>query len=315
MLHKLSNAVGFLVFLTLLGVAFVVFIGNYLGDNIESQVLISELSLVNLDTELQYWVQYVIGVFILGINFWIVKRINSKHRFVEEGTIPFAAYYLVFISFFPTLVLQTELLLSSTFCLLMLYIILTIYNQASVMLLVFTASILLGLACILHYPFAVLLIILLMAISIFRSFEIREYLIAIIGVLLPFFYLYSIAYISGSEISVPDLHLFTLEREFISFSVGGGLLFLLGFFSFTHVFISRSKLVVRQRNQVLITLSFIVITSVIAVLSPSHEAIALLVAPLSFCFHIFYQHFSKKWILDLYLLILFATSIVEKINA
>jgi len=314
MLHRLSNTIGFLIFFILVGTSLLVYTGHYFRETIASLEVTHSFSLVELDLKLPYWINYIVGLIILGANFWIVKSISSKHRFVEEAKVPFVMYYLIFISFFPALVLELELILSSSICLLMLYIILTIYNQTSVMLLVFVSSILLGLASALYYPFAVLVIVLLMAISFFRSFEIREYIIAAIGILLPFFYLYSIAYLGDSKIAIPDFYILLFSYEFLSFSLGGALLFLLSFISFVYVFITRSKLVVRQRNQLLIVMTFILVAFLMTFFLPKQGAIVLLAAPLSLCFQIFYQNFNKKWILDLYLLLLLTTSIVEKIN-
>ena len=163
-----------------------------------------------------------------------------------------------------------------------------------------------------------MILILFISISTFRSFNFREYLIVIVGLLLPFFYSYSMSYLLGQSLNKIDFGSISFSfhtAETINLTaIGILMLILLSIWATMKAFASRSKLIVRQRNQMSVILSFILIPTLLSFFFPINLLLPFIAAPLSLLFLIFYQNYSMKWILDVFLLLLFSISILDKIN-
>lgn len=315
MLDRLSNSPGFLILLMVASAAFLGLIGIHLSEQIEAKAIADgqHLAFLAVDIRLPFWIKYTLCLLILGLNFWQTKKINDQHRFAEGTIIPFAIFYLVSISLFSSSFFSLSTLIGSSLCLLMLNITLAIYNQPNVTQLVFSASVVLGITSILFYPFILFWITLLIAISIFRTFELREYLMAIIGLALPLFYLFSLYYLLDIKEEIPPLKIGLPEFRYSLSYLGIALFTVMASIAWIRVILLQAKMVVRQQNQMIIFSAFMVIACIISLFLNPSSSIVLLLAPLSLCFHIFYQNLRKKWVAESFLLLLSTISIVEKI--
>lgn len=318
MLQRLSNSLVFNLILAILGLSFILLLGIQLSNEVPALIHVNSLALIKPFDGFSYWTKFILGIAALGLIYFLMKRINSEHRFIDGGTIPLISFYLLFISFSTQSIIQLDVVISSLLCTSMLWFAMKIYNQNNVMSLVFWCATFVGLASIIYLPSILMILVLFLTIAVFRSFNIREYLIAMVGVLLPFLYSYAIAYLMGNNLGAlqPSTGLFSFVKlGDISLHLIGvyGIILLLIWAVFTGL-ASRSKLIVRQRNQLWMILAFVFVGSLNLFLFPALYTIPFIAAPLALLFHISYQNFRMKWIIDILLLVLFSISLLDKIN-
>lgn len=248
-----------------------------------------------------------IVIYLLGslLSLGIIIRINALYRFVEGGANSIGAFFMLGLLIFPATINSVSAVITQVSLLLSLQLLLKVYNQPSVIGELFLASMLIGVACLFFYPAVIFLLIVFIAIALFRPFELRNFMISLIGLLLPAFYWFSFDYLLTDSISMTEL-------QEIRFNIGGlsklsipFLLFtLLALISVLRLFAARSKFVVRQRNQLFLCLFFLMATGLIFLIVPVGTALFVFLGPVSLFFSYLYKKSKRKWTIDLFLLVL-----------
>lgn len=73
-----------------------------------------------------------------------------------------------------------------------------LYNHTSPKALLFNTGMVLGIAIMFYHPFFIVVFLVLFALAIVRSFKINEWMVLILGVLIPFYFAGSIAYLTDN---------------------------------------------------------------------------------------------------------------------
>jgi len=73
-----------------------------------------------------------------------------------------------------------------------------LFNHPSPKTLMFNTGIVLGIAIISYHPFFILVVLVLFALAIVRSFNLNEWLVLLMGVLIPFYFMLAAAYLSDN---------------------------------------------------------------------------------------------------------------------
>jgi hypothetical protein len=243
------------------------------------------------------WVYFVV-LLVSFLSAYVVHLFNKKHRFVEGNSIPF----ILFTSIGLSASIVSSISVLDSFALLLsllsLSLILKIHNQNSILGLLFSSSLLLGVATILFYPSVFLFGILFLTIAFFRPFEIRDYVVILVGAGLATFYFLSISFLL-------DLELLQFNSNIQLFVFSGANLIPLGFFSLfilvgvVKVFSNRSKFIVRQRNQFVIIGTFTIIQFTLFLLFNEAVFWISIVPILTIYLTYFYKSSNRKWILDI----------------
>jgi hypothetical protein len=265
--------------------------------------------LINSSTQLNSGVSKVAVLLILFFASVVVFQINKGHRLVEGNQNPFVLFTM--LGFVSTFFVNGSLLdvLAVLLSVFSLSLVLRVYNQKSVLGLLFAASLILGIASVLFYPILLAVIIPLLTVLFFRPFELRNYIVIALGFALPFFYFSCVVYLfnlpwklENIELASPNKTLYSLEY------IGSSLAFLiLSLIAAVKVFFNRSKFVARQRNQLLIVSIFISVQLGILIVLQNCAPIVGVIPFLALFILYYYKKHTRMWVMDAIALLLLCT--------
>ncbi|MHB1921780.1 MAG: hypothetical protein ACYCOO_06030 [Chitinophagaceae bacterium] len=124
------------------------------------------------------------------------KIINVQHLLPKPNFLP-AMSYLLFSSFFYQWNVFSPVLLVNTLLLWIFSLMMKLYSKQEVKGGVFDISLLIGLAGILYFPALLFVLLLWMALLINRPFKLTEWVLAILGMLTPFYFLGTYLFFTG----------------------------------------------------------------------------------------------------------------------
>ncbi len=318
MSYKISKASIFVSLLFVLTLAFIGFLGTKMATNFDGISTNQVFSFISLPTTTSFWGLFIIGIALFGFAYWLTFILNNQFKFADKFGAKGGVFFFALVLCFPFSLLHLPSLIASIFCFISLRLLLNVYNQKSVLSLLFWSSFLVGIASIFFYPAAVFLVLVFITMAIFRPFEIRNIFISLIGFALPFFYLYSISYLMDISIVQTDfqnLKLKSLEFNELSFYSSGSILLFIstGLLSLS-VVINRRKKVVRQQNQLMVLFLFLLFSSALILFVPFDLLLLLLSPPMVLFFLIFSQKVARKWLLNLYLTLVFLLCLLEQFH-
>lgn len=265
--------------------------------------------LLDISTELDSGVLKTALLLILFFASIIVFQINKLHRFAEGNLNPFVLFTMLgFVSIFfaSGSLLDFLAILLSVFSL---FLVLQVYNQKSVLGLLFAASLVLGTASVLFYPILIAAIIPLLTVLFFRPFGLRNYIAIAIGLALPFFYFSCIVYLFNLPWKVENIEFASPNKMFYSLEyVLTGIAFLtLSIIAAVKVFLNRSKFVARQRNQLSIVNIFMLVQLGILISLQNCAPIAGIIPFLALFLLYYYKKLTRRWAMDVVALLLLCT--------
>ena len=141
-------------------------------------------------------------LFLLG-NSYLLIQMNTNYIFIPVRTQLPALFYLLLSTGITQLHQLTPALVSSTFLILMFYRIFSAYKTEGVSMNFLDAGLLVSVASLVYFPSIIFFFFLLASISLLRPFIWREWVFALIGLLIPYLFLLSAVYIW--DLSVADL--------------------------------------------------------------------------------------------------------------
>jgi len=243
-----------------------------------------------------------------GIVFWqciLVNRIMVRQKVFSTNTFFPGLFYFLTISISPEAIYLNSSLLAITFILLSLNKILDSYLDQTAYSKVFDSSILMSLATLIHPPFLIFTPIIWIGISIFSQVEWRHWTISILGLVCPWFILYSATqYFTIEELNLnyffnflfEDSHSFTLDRGDMLSLFGFGLITLL---ALIELVFSLKRKNIKARKSYILLLWVLALTLIYSFLSPDNFHIKLLPysLPLSVIIsNYFYYNNNTKWL-------------------
>lgn len=247
-----------------------------------------------------YWLNAIFIIFVF-IDAYVVFRINKVQRFVEGNSLPF----ILFASLGLSASIVSSISIVDSFAVLLslisLSLVLQIHNQKSVLGLLFLSSLILSIASILFYPSLFIFLIPVLTMAFFRPFEVRDYAVVLVGILLVLFYLFCFSYLLDVSIAVPNINFSNIE-SMISFTNTLIPLVLFCLFSLIgalKLYFDRTKFVVRQRNQ-LLAIAVYVILQLVLFLTLRNAVFWISIVPiLSIFLSYYHKTYGRKWLLDI----------------
>lgn len=236
---------------------------------------------------------------------YIVFQMNKIHRITVSHSISFVLFTAIGFTSFLTSNISILELTAALLALVSLSITLRIHNQNSVLGLLLLSSFLLGVATVFFYPSVLLLLTVLLTVAFFRPFEIRNYLVILVGFTLTAFYVLCFSFLFNWDLQLikPDFSKWTSIALAEMSTVAVFIFSLITLMSSFVMFSKRSKFIVRQRNQ-LVVISIYILIQIALSLTFRSEAFWISLAPLfSLIILYYYKSLSRKWIFDMLLLL------------
>lgn len=189
----------------------------------------------------------LINIFIVILSLILVKRISSELSFIKESTHLPPLLYFSLCLWLITPYFSTELF-SGLFILLGWQYLLRIYNQQNVLNLSFNAGLLLSIAVVFFKYNIVLLLLPFSSLLILRTPKFKEFLMAIIGIIIPFIYLTAVLFITDSFKLIDDFFSYQKQLNSNIKSLGFLLFLLISVINSLLIYRYHSKDTIRKQN-------------------------------------------------------------------
>lgn len=258
------------------------------------------------------WAQLIFQVILTVFSVFIWTNLARKHKLVEDNRVTIGLFFVLFFSVAGNVVVSSMAIFSGLFFLYTIANFLKIYNQFDIRFLAFTGSILIALASFFYYPAAFVLIAFWIGIAIVRPFELKVFLISMIGFLLPFFYAYCFDYLELIQFQYFS-HYLDLVKEFSfrleDIKLRAGIFAVLLLVLVGHNLMLRSKMVVHHRNQMAFLIMLTLYAGFIGLII-EQSAWYFAAFPASIFAAKWYNTIEKKWILEAIFLLLMGLNFI-----
>ena len=125
-------------------------------------------------------------VFLQALYF---NYIINRHRILSKNSYLPAMAYVLLSSLLTEFTLLTPALLANTFLLFSVAKILSIYKKERAAASIFDAGLLISIASLFFFPYLAFFVFILMSMILLRPFNLREYAMAILGVIIPYYFI------------------------------------------------------------------------------------------------------------------------------
>lgn len=292
-------------------VAFKIYTAQIAIENLQ----VKSFSLIALPIIQSVPVSSSILLFLFILTCYLFIKINNAYRFVEYELSPFFFFLGIGFLIYPLSSLHITIFISLLLNLIALSVLMSVHNQPSVRTEIFTASSLVAIAAILFYPSFLFSLLVFSAIAILRPFQLKNYVLFIVSFCLPFLYLLAFAYLFNFNVNIQPIQLDLLDFHAPVFSIAYLPALLVGVVALVSSFklyVSRSKFVVRQRNQLNLLYIFIFLLLFIALKTGLSNLLLFILLPFALFFNYLHKKLSRKWIPEVLLLLIYFSAFLLK---
>lgn len=228
-----------------------------------------------------------------GANFWLFPLVGLSLFFSQNWTLePVLGFFILVIA---------------------IYLMFQLSHEKQVQSSIFSVALLISLSSLFYVPLIAFYLLPFFALIIFRTFQPKEHITALVGLTVPWVYYLSAKYLFDLDTA------FTLngthEKLVLSPAIIVNLVFLgiFGLMGIFQAFANQSKLIVQQRNQMSVLLIFLIISIGLLCFQATNKLLAyFLVLALSVFYIWFYEAFKRKWIIQLVFLFILCLQLNEK---
>jgi len=135
--------------------------------------------------------------------------LSNFKMFQQISYVP-AFTYVILTAMFPYWDVISAGLIANSLVIWILVKLLRLYDQSQPKTLEFNIGLILGLSIILYEPIAILIPVVLFALLIIRPFKLAEWLVLIMGILLPFYFIFTFVFFTGN---INDFRQFLPKHE------------------------------------------------------------------------------------------------------
>ena len=154
--------------------------------------------LLNGVLNMPVFLQMLMSVALVSIGAIYLNHVSVKHEIIYRHSYLPALLYIVLMSFHRDVIQFHPLLVSNLLIIMALDKTFSLFKNDNPVSYVFDSSFLMAIAALIYFPAFILFFLLLYAIYSLRSFSFREFLIAVIGFGLPFFFIAVYGYWTNS---------------------------------------------------------------------------------------------------------------------
>lgn len=249
-----------------------------------------------------------------------ILKINQDQRFTEKLSFILAiSFFLVFFSN-PDLLYHTSIFVVAILLVESLKSLLEIHSQKSVFKLIFKSSILASMASLIFFPSSLFLLIIFGSIIIFRTFDVKNFIVALIAWSLPYYYLFGLDYLLDFNLQIPFPSIFDdsffkptikpLNPGALQFIIYGGLGIIAALAMFSS-FATKQKLIVRKRNQISIIFYATLLFTLLSFTNGLNHVFGISFFLGSILIGLYYHSLKKKWLIESFLILLLLLSILS----
>lgn len=265
-----------------------------------------------------HFISGITGLTFLISGAFMISYGSGKHEISKRSFLP-GLLYIIMSSVNAASVQLHPVLISNLFLFFAVNRLLEMYRREDTFSEVFDAGFLIAIAALFYSPCLIFLLLVFIALLLFHPFIWREWLIAIIGFILPFLFLFVYYYLADTSFEdfLNSISVFGRKKDYflhyhasmrIYLVITGVILFL----SILSELTSGKGIKLKTKKGISFNYWYLAV-SVVAVLSTPFEIIesTLIAAPLSVVFANYLLSLKKNWIAELIFVLLAASSLVN----
>ncbi|MDP1726091.1 MAG: DUF6427 family protein [Bacteroidota bacterium] len=248
---------------------------------------------------------YLIASVFIFFQALLVNYISSSHSILYKDNLLPALFFVLLNSLYPQQLVLSPQILANTFIILLLYRLCYLYESKLPLLLVFDAGMLLGLGLLFSYDLIIYLPFILISVLYMTSFNLRYWMVAIFGIVLPVYFLGVIFFLTNHLNDFIFSFQYSFNKSYfnpigIQFQQGVIWILIIPVFVFSFIDIQlnfyRHKVKTRRIQLVLLIMLLFGIISVFAENQSFMYGLCFLSVSLSFVMANFFIS-EKRWIL------------------
>ncbi|NQY67460.1 MAG: hypothetical protein HRT72_07035 [Flavobacteriales bacterium] len=269
------------------------------------------------------YVSRVLAMFLIFIEAILLNKVvMSKKVYSKNSYLP-ALLYVVLMSSFPAMLYLNPIIIANLFLILALSKMFNIDTEDGFLPNVFDASVLIGIASIIYFPAIIFSMFIMYCLVFLRRSNLRERLICVIGVAIPFaFLLCYYFWIEGIErfwfdiVWNPIYHKQQFHINESQYYVPIAILFFMTVMSFRKLYrgLSSSSINTKRILSVLIGFFIFSVASIFLAQSYSIKYFLFLAIPLSIYFTNFFLFAKRKWLSEIIFVLLICSLIYNHIS-
>ncbi len=173
----------------------------------------------------------IVAFLLLYFQAIVLNKLVNNQRLLPKPTYLTGMSFLLVTSIFPSWIGFSAPLLVITLLIWLLSRICSLYNNQEVKKTLFNIGLSMGLCTLLYFPSVIFSLLLLSGLAITRTFKLPEWIIMIVGMLTPYYFLWSYGYITGNS-QILHNPPFALSKPVVSQSTLENIALMLVLFSF-----------------------------------------------------------------------------------
>lgn len=246
-----------------------------------------------------------ISVILLLVQALLINYICSSHEILYKNSVLPGLFYILINSIYPEQLQLTPQLLSNTFIILLFNRLCFLYESPQPLFLVFDAGIWLGLGILLDYDLIIYLPFILVSVLYMTSFNLRYWLVAIFGIIVPGYFLGVLFYLTNHLNDFLISFQFSIEKSYfnpIGITLKEGIIWFLILPAFVfsvfelQINFLRNKVKTRRVQLILLVLQLFGIISVLAENQGYIFGLTFLATGLSFLLANYFLRSQRKWL-------------------
>ena len=235
-----------------------------------------------------WWISIIACIFVLFQGF-LLNNLSSKFRLIEEGTYLPGIIYVLCVSSFHQLHQLNPLLFANFFLLFSLHVIFPTYRIEKTIDPFFISMFLISIGSLFYFPLIFFAIAMFYFMLNTRSFYWREWLVAILGLITPYIFAFSVFFMYGKTLTLihvilqqiaSNASLIALDFRYLAFFIFFSLIMITGsFYLYRNIL---KKVVTRKYYSLLFFFWLLTFTMYVMFPSVYLESIFLFSIPFSF---------------------------------
>lgn len=257
----------------------------------------------------------VIALLLLLLQAFLINYISSAHNIIYKDSVMPGLFFMLLNSLYLPQLQLTPQLIATTFLLLMFNRLCYLYESEKPLFLVFDAGILLGLGVLMEYGLIIYLPFILLSVLYMTSFNLRYWLVAILGMALPLYFLGVITYLMNHFTDFQDSLQHSLEKTYfntIRITLVQGIVWMVILPAFVFSLLDlqinflRNRVKTRRIQLMLLVMLLFGLVSVLAEDQGYLYGISFLSVPLSLILTNYFIRSGRKWMKETLFFLLLA---------
>lgn len=254
----------------------------------------------------------------------LINYIIEKNEIINTTTYLPALVYVVLMSLQPEMFSLHPIIIANLFILLALYKLMQTYRKETAYSEAFDTGLFISLACLFYIPTIVFVLLLWIGLIVIRPFIWREWIISLLGLLLPWAYLIFAYFWTGKlDMLQHDALYYTLIAPGKSFSALNpsysnyfqvAILLVAAFLTAGRLMRDFNTGTVRLRSNLLLLLNFFIFSLISIILAPEYSIpyLSFLSIPFSILFSNYLLFAKKEWIAEVLFILLIISVFINQ---